>query len=55
MLCSKCKKNPAILFFEKNDGKGEDKKLEGLCYNCAKKQGIDPLETLYSQNIILSI
>ena len=54
MLCSKCKKNPAILFFEKNDGKGEDKKLEGLCYNCAKKQGIDPLETLYRQNDVLA-
>ena len=54
MLCSKCKKNPAILFFEKNDGKGNDKKLEGLCYNCAKKQGIDPLETLYRQNDVLA-
>ena len=54
MLCSKCKKNPAILFFEKNDGKGEDKKLEGLCYNCAKNQGIDPLETLYRQNDVLA-
>ena len=54
MLCSKCKKNPAILFFEKNDGKCEDKKLEGLCYNCAKKQGIDPLETLYRQNDVLA-
>lgn len=50
MLCSKCNKNPAILFFEKSDEKGNNKKLEGLCYNCAKKQGIDPLETLYRQN-----
>ena len=54
MLCSKCNKNPAILFFEKNDGKGKNKKLEGLCYNCAKKQGIDPLETLYRQNDVLA-
>ena len=54
MLCSKCNKNPAILFFEKSDEKGNNKKLEGLCYNCAKKQGIDPLETLYSQNDVLA-
>ena len=54
MLCSKCNKNPAILFFEKSDEKGNNKKLEGLCYNCAKKQGIDPLETLYRQNDVLA-
>ena len=54
MLCSKCNKNPAILFFERSDEKGNNKKLEGLCYNCAKKQGIDPLETLYRQNDVLA-
>ena len=54
MLCSKCNKNPAILFFEKDDGDGKNKKIEGLCYNCAKSQGIDPLETLSRQNDILS-
>ena len=54
MLCSKCNKNPAILFFEKSDEKGNNKKLEGLCYNCAEKQGIDPLETLYRQNDVLA-
>ena len=51
MLCSKCNKNPAIIFFEKDNGK---KELEGLCFDCAKEQGIDPLETLARQNDILS-
>ena len=51
MLCSKCNKNPAVIFFEKDNGK---KELEGLCYDCAKAQGIDPIETLARQNDILS-
>ncbi len=51
MLCSKCHKNVAILFFEKDHN---TKELEGLCYNCAKEQGIDPTETLARQNDILS-
>ncbi len=51
MLCSKCHKNPAILFFEKDPN---TKELEGLCYNCAKEQGINPTETLARQNDILS-
>ena len=28
MLCSKCNKNPAILFFEKSDEKGNNKNLK---------------------------
>lgn len=52
MICSECKKNPAILFFEKIDnGK---KSMEGLCYDCAKKRGIDALEVLSNQNDLLS-
>ncbi len=51
MLCSKCHKNPSILFFEKNP---KTKELEGLCYSCAKKQGIDPAETLSRQHDIIS-
>ena len=51
MLCSKCKKNPALIFFEKDN---DPSKIEGLCYDCAKKQGIDPVETLARQNDILS-
>ena len=52
MLCSECNKNPAILFFEKIEN--NQKKWEGLCYDCAKKRGIDPLETLRQQNEVLN-
>ena len=52
MICSDCKKNPAIIFFEKDEnGK---KTMEGLCYDCAKKRGIDPIDTISRQNDILS-
>ena len=52
MLCSECKKNPAILFYEKiDDGK---KTMEGLCYDCANKKGINAMETLAHQQDILS-
>ena len=47
-LCSECHKNAAVVFFDKVvDGK---KTLEGLCYDCAKKQGINPFEWLARQN-----
>ena len=52
MLCSECKKNPAIIFFEKIEN--NNKNLEGLCYDCAKKKGIDPLQTLRDQNAYLA-
>ena len=52
MLCSECNKNPAVLFYKKiEDGK---ESLEGYCYDCAKKKGIDPTKTLAMQNDILS-
>ena len=52
MLCSECNKNPAILFYKKiEDGK---ESLEGYCYDCAKKKGINPTEVLHDQNNILS-
>ena len=51
MLCSECNKNPAILFYKKiEDGK---ESLEGYCYSCAKKKGINPSEVLSEQNNIL--
>ena len=52
MICSECKKNPAILFYEKIDN--GNKKMEGLCYDCAKKQGIDATEVLARQQDVLS-
>ena len=52
MICSECKKNPAILFFEKIDnGK---RTMEGLCYDCAKEKGIDATEVLARQQDVLS-
>ena len=52
MLCSECNKNPAILFYKKiEDGK---ESLEGYCYDCAKKKGINPTEVLSQQNNFLS-
>ena len=52
MICSECKKNPAILFYEKIDnGKST---MEGLCYDCAKKKGIDATEVLARQQDVLS-
>ena len=52
MLCSECNKNPAILFYKKIENGKES--LEGYCYNCAKKKGINPTEVLADQNNILS-
>lgn len=52
MICSECKKNPAILFYEKIDnGKST---MEGLCYDCAKKKGINATEVLSKQQDILA-
>ena len=52
MLCSQCKKNTAIIFFSKTDKDGKES-LEGLCYDCAKKNNIDPLDVLSKQNRLL--
>ncbi len=47
MLCSSCNKNVAVIFINKvENGKAS---LEGLCYNCAKEKGINPLEVLAKQ------
>ncbi len=44
MICSVCNKNTAVVFLNKvENGK---KTMEGLCYNCAKERGINPLEVL---------
>ena len=47
MLCSNCNKNVAVIFINKIDGNKSS--LEGLCYNCAKEKGINPLEVLAKQ------
>ena len=52
MLCSECNKNQAILFYKKIENGKES--LEGYCYDCAKKKGLNPNEVLSEQNQILS-
>ena len=49
MLCSICKKNTAVIFVnvKKPDNSME---TEGLCLECAKSKGIDPLKTLFQQS-----
>jgi len=48
MLCSKCKKNTAVVFINKPNESGEIK-MEGLCYQCAKELGINPIEAISKQ------
>ncbi len=52
MICSECNQNPAILFYKKIENGKET--MEGYCYDCAKKKGINPNEVLAKQNDILS-
>ena len=47
MLCSNCHKKMAVIFTKKIDG--EKSQVEGLCYDCAKEKGINPLEVLAKQ------
>ncbi len=47
MMCSVCKENLAVVFITKIvDGKQTQ---EGLCFSCAKKQGIQPINQILEQ------
>ena len=47
VLCSRCKKRPAIVFMTRMDG---DKSTpEGFCIQCAKELGIAPVDQVLSQ------
>jgi len=46
MLCSVCKTNAAVIFINRSD---DGSQMEGLCYECAKKRGINPLDALAKQ------
>ncbi len=51
MICSVCNKNTAVIFINKvENGKAA---TEGLCYNCAKEKGINPMDVI-SKNANLS-
>ena len=45
MLCSICNKNTAVIFINKQMP-DNSVATEGLCYECAKKKGVNPLESL---------
>ena len=50
MLCSVCKKNMAVIFINKLDKEGKQtNETTGLCIECAKKQGIDPLANIMKE------
>ena len=50
MLCSVCKKNMAVVFINSLDKESKEKgKVKGLCLECAKKQGIDPLTNIVNE------
>ena len=46
MLCSVCKTNAAVIFINRSNDMNQ---MEGLCYECAKKKGINPLDALAKQ------
>ena len=48
MLCSICNKNTAVIFINKQDETGKQE-LQGLCYECAKAKGINPIDSLMKQ------
>lgn len=53
MLCSICKKNTAVIFVNQQNSSGETETI-GYCYECAKKKGINPLNTFSNNNSNLS-
>ena len=44
MLCTKCKKRPAVVFVTRMDGK--ESTNEGYCLTCAKELGIQPVNDM---------
>ena len=48
MLCSVCKKNTAVIFINKPNSENNSE-VEGYCYNCATKKGINPLGEIAKQ------
>ena len=50
VLCSVCKKNMAVIFINKLDKDGKStNETTGLCVDCAKNQGIDPLANIMKE------
>ena len=51
MLCSVCHKNMAVIFTKKIDG-NNNSEMEGYCYDCAKKKGINPLDVFQNNQVL---
>ena len=47
MVCSRCKKRPAVVFITRMEG--ENSVNEGLCLTCAKELGIKPVDDLLNK------
>ena len=47
MLCSRCKKRPAVVFIATNTNSSN---TQGLCLTCAKELGIKPVTDLMDKN-----
>ena len=42
-LCSRCKKNVAVIFITRLDNNGQSSRNEGLCLKCARELNIRPV------------
>ncbi|MDL2294158.1 ATP-dependent Clp protease ATP-binding subunit [Ruminococcaceae bacterium OttesenSCG-928-D13] len=47
MMCTKCKKRPAIVFIQRMDGEGNHS--DGYCLTCAHQLGIKPVDDMIKQ------
>uniref|UniRef100_S0DDC3 Putative ATPase family protein n=1 Tax=termite gut metagenome TaxID=433724 RepID=S0DDC3_9ZZZZ len=47
MMCTKCKKRPAIVFIQRMDGEGNHS--DGYCLTCAHNLGIKPVDDMIKQ------
>ena len=50
MLCSRCKKNTAVILINTTDAQGNQSQT-GYCYNCAKELGLNPLQSMDSSKL----
>ena len=50
MICSRCKKNTAVIFINTTDAQGNQSQT-GYCYNCAKELGLNPLQSMDSSKL----
>ena len=47
MICSRCKKRPAVVFVQRSDG--TEFKNEGFCFSCARSLNIPQVEQMMKQ------